>query len=231
MHDRIDVFQNALAQIESAIAQIRRELGLIESGGPKPASGESNVPDELATQGQPSDILSPQQNLAIYQVTSASPLSRPEQVVLSAIARLEQARPLEMNCTLIAALAGYAPSERSFQEALDSLAKQELVKRTLQTAALTERGSELVESESQPLTSEMLAERVAAQLTQHQATLFLFLFEMRGAGVGQREIIQECGIGKNQKAFQKELSTLQSLSLVRRVTSKTYACAEVLFLD
>lgn len=232
MNDRTDVLRNALAQIESAVAQIRRELDGLDGAHPEHSASGPHIPNqEITLQTRDSSSLPSHKNLAIYQITAENPLSRPEQAVLASIAWLGQAQPLEMNYTLIAALAGYSSSKRTFHEALESLSKQELITTTADTAILTKRGSEIAAGSKTPLTSRILAERVAVQLTQHQSTIFLFLFEKRGTGVHQDEIVQKCGEGKSGKAFQKELFALQKLSLVKRIANNTYACAEMMFLD
>jgi hypothetical protein len=232
MSDRTDALRKALTQIESAVSQMRRELDGFDNTIPKSSRVKLNLSSQESKQQTiSSSSLSSFRGLSPHQVTAKSPLGPSELAVLSAIALLGRAQPLEMHHTLIAALAGYIPSDKDFRKALNSLSEQELISSTAHISKLTERGSHIVVAEGAQLTSELLAEKVAVQLMRHQRIIFQFLFEKRGAGVHRDEIAGVCGRGKNDKVLQKAMSVLQDLSLIKRVSNDNYACAEMLFLD
>jgi hypothetical protein len=231
MSDRIDTLRNILSQIENAINQMRHELDDLDKVWRMPDGIELNTLHKVTrTQAASRDSLPPPRRLALHQINVKTPLSTSEQAILSAIAWLEEAKPIEMHRTLISSLAGYSPTERSFYEALNSLTAQDLILTTGHTIKLTVRGSYIAVGERSPLTSEILAQKVAMQLTRLQGGIFRLLFTSRGTGVSRDEIAKKCDRG-GDKAFGKDLSTLQHLSLVDRVSNNNYACAEMLFLD
>jgi hypothetical protein len=231
MNNHIEAFRKALSEIESVIARMRRELDEFDNSSPEQMGNESSTVVRNTT----TPIVSlgaspPPRSLAVHHLSIKSRLSAPERAILSAIASLESVRPLEMHPTLIAALAGFLPSAKRFQETFNSLKEQNLIATKNHTVRLTDEGSRFPAAEIEPLTTEILAERIAMQLTRHQSIIFRFLFEKGGATVHRNEIIEKCGKGRDDNSFQKELLALQRLALVKQTGGKNYACAELIYL-
>jgi hypothetical protein len=226
-----NVIKRALDQIESAVTQIR-QLTVDKGAVPDHITiGSSTSDSEPPLRSDVAIPLPSPRKLAQHQLSSETPLTGAEQTILAAIASLERARPLQMHLTLVAALAGYQPSEKSFLAALERLRARSLISLTAHAAKLTIDGERIAIPKHIALNSDVLAERIAIQLTKPQSRIFRFLFEMRGTAVHRDEIAQKCNIPGNHKSLQKAISSLQSLALIERTSGNHYSCAEMVFID
>jgi predicted transcriptional regulator len=134
-----------------------------------------------------------------------------------------------MHLTLIAALAGYAPSDRLFLDALKSLKNRGFIETTTNTAVLTEAGSQFIILDAQVLTSDFLAAKIAQQLPRQHSVIFRSLFEKNGRTMTRKEIADSCGL--DEKFLQKPLMGLERLALIARTGTDGYVCNDMLFID
>jgi len=201
------------ARITELLSEIERLLEAVRS--------------EVKLQHQEEEVTSkvgpPPESSAVY--------SSAETKVLSALAELET-RTAQAAATrfLIAALTEVAIKSPSFERTLDTLEEKGLIRSIGDRLILTDAGrAESKVYNLRDLTSRVLMDKIAVQLSKSQNTIIRMLFDTQGAV--PLNSIREALPYASESALRKDLAELVRIGLIQKAGQSTYTYAEELYVN